>query len=500
MLGASVIFSITGSLAAQVNFYSIGNLPGGGLHSEVRDAILTTDGVLAVGTASRFGDGGDTPVKWTPSGGLVPLASDFPLNPSASFITARVIGLDGAVIGGSTRQAATGNSRTPCLWTNYGATLVRLGFLDGVTSNLNFGINGLSADASIAYGWTASASGLFTPIRYTSGGGMVALGYLRAPDNTSIPASHAVSSDGTVMAGNSYNTFDAPGLFAYRYDYTGSGPTGGIMTALPALPGGTWTFAFAMSADGTKIFGRGDSPAFPNGELIGWNLDAPPQALGSPDPSLHIGQFGGALADGSVVAMDFYDSFPEDLGDYRSFIRNPSGWFDVASILADAGVDISGWSLDVLGMSSDGLLLYGAGLHNGSSEGWIIQFPPGYLRAYGDNVPPVISSLTVSPGNLWPANHKMVGVTVAVTASDAVSTTTARIVSITSNEPDNGLGDGDTADDSVITGDLTASLRAERSGKGDGRVYTITVAVSDAAGNTSTGTVAVTVPKNQGGK
>lgn len=59
-------------------------------------------------------------------------------------------------------------------------------------------------------------------------------------------------------------------------------------------------------------------------------------------------------------------------------------------------------------------------------------------------------------------------------------------------------GGGDTPPDWVITGPLTVDLRAERSGKGSGRVYTITVECSDASGNTATKTVTVTVPHDQG--
>jgi len=41
-------------------------------------------------------------------------------------------------------------------------------------------------------------------------------------------------------------------------------------------------------------------------------------------------------------------------------------------------------------------------------------------------------------------------------------------------------------------------LRSERSGKGSGRIYTITVTCSDPAGHTVVRTVTVTVPKSQG--
>ena len=92
----------------------------------------------------------------------------------------------------------------------------------------------------------------------------------------------------------------------------------------------------------------------------------------------------------------------------------------------------------------------------------------------------------------------MVPITLAPVTSDAVGVVSLKIIGATSNEPDNGLGDGDTAGDIEITGALTLNLRAERSGTGNGHVYTITVEATDAAGNASTKTVTVSVPKSQG--
>jgi len=62
------------------------------------------------------------------------------------------------------------------------------------------------------------------------------------------------------------------------------------------------------------------------------------------------------------------------------------------------------------------------------------------------------------------------------------------------------LGDGDQAPDWQITGDLAVNLRAERSGKGTGRIYTITVECNDTSGNTATKTVTVSVPHDSGKK
>ncbi|MSO60843.1 MAG: hypothetical protein EXQ50_01915 [Acidobacteria bacterium] len=115
-----------------------------------------------------------------------------------------------------------------------------------------------------------------------------------------------------------------------------------------------------------------------------------------------------------------------------------------------------------------------------------------------DTTAPVFTSLSTNAPTLWPPNHKMVAVTVSALASDLVGVSSLKIINVTSSEPDNGLGDGDTAGDIVITGPLSVNLRAERAGKGNGRIYTITVEARDAAGNASTKTCTVFVPKSQG--
>ena len=115
-----------------------------------------------------------------------------------------------------------------------------------------------------------------------------------------------------------------------------------------------------------------------------------------------------------------------------------------------------------------------------------------------DTTAPVIAGVVANPDVLWPPNHKMRAVTVAVDVSDACDTSpTCRIVAVASNEDANGTGDGNTEPDWVTTGDLTLDLRAERSGQGAGRIYTITIECTDSSGNRSTTDVVVTVPHDQ---
>jgi RNA polymerase sigma factor (sigma-70 family) len=111
-----------------------------------------------------------------------------------------------------------------------------------------------------------------------------------------------------------------------------------------------------------------------------------------------------------------------------------------------------------------------------------------------DCEPPVIHGVAASPDLLWPPDHRMVDVTVSVSAEDNCHLAGCRITSVTSSEPTFSQGTGHTALDWQITGDLTVSLRAERSGGRTGRVYNITVECTDDSGNPSTAAVQIAVP------
>lgn len=111
---------------------------------------------------------------------------------------------------------------------------------------------------------------------------------------------------------------------------------------------------------------------------------------------------------------------------------------------------------------------------------------------------PRIDAVTPSQSALWPANHQMVPLTLSVTARDAFGgTPVCEVTAISSNEPGNGTGDGDTGPDWSIGGGLRFAVRAERAGAGTGRVYTVSVTCRDARGVYTTGSTTVLVPKNQ---
>lgn len=123
-----------------------------------------------------------------------------------------------------------------------------------------------------------------------------------------------------------------------------------------------------------------------------------------------------------------------------------------------------------------------------------------------DTTAPTLT-LTGQMIELWPPNHKYVTINLTqlvASASDgcdgSVTINNVVISQVTSDELENSGGDGNTLNDIVIAANCkSVQLRAERDGGGNGRVYTITFRVRDAAGNTTTKTAKVIVPHNGGG-
>ncbi len=95
---------------------------------------------------------------------------------------------------------------------------------------------------------------------------------------------------------------------------------------------------------------------------------------------------------------------------------------------------------------------------------------------------PTITDLVPSARELWPPNHKMRDLTLSYSATDNCGAPQC-VLSVSSNEPVNGTGDGDMSPDWEIVDATRVRLRAERAGDGAGRVYTITFTCTDSSGN-----------------
>jgi hypothetical protein len=122
----------------------------------------------------------------------------------------------------------------------------------------------------------------------------------------------------------------------------------------------------------------------------------------------------------------------------------------------------------------------------------------GAYEFQGTTSPVVITSVTANPSTLWPPNHKMKEVKVTTVTTGGSGNTQCRITKVTSNEPQNGGGKDNVSPDWQIIGNDKVLLRAERNGNGTGRIYTITVTCTDAVGSSTSKTVQVKVPHDQG--
>jgi hypothetical protein len=115
-----------------------------------------------------------------------------------------------------------------------------------------------------------------------------------------------------------------------------------------------------------------------------------------------------------------------------------------------------------------------------------------------DAVAPVVETDELS---LWPPNHKYHDITLAdciETIDDCDDDWTAAIDFVSSDEPDDDKGDGNTDGDIVIVAPDAVQLRSERQGGSNGRVYTIGFTVTDGSGNATPAVCRAVVDHDQG--
>ncbi|WP_127530110.1 sugar-binding protein [Paenibacillus kobensis] len=111
-------------------------------------------------------------------------------------------------------------------------------------------------------------------------------------------------------------------------------------------------------------------------------------------------------------------------------------------------------------------------------------------------------AISLDKAMIWPANQKMIPIQVTIDSSDVVSGLESVVLtSITSNEM---LQSDDiqkaTYNVPLLYSSDSFEVRADRSGNGEGRIYTITYAAKDLAGNVATASAIVTVPHDQSNK
>ncbi len=200
------------------------------------------------------------------------------------------------------------------------------------------------------------------------------------------------------------------------------------------------------------------------------------------------------VGDGTV---DLNWTKPRDLGDlcgYRLTYREKGTTNDV--------------TVDILG--EDKLSYQVTGLMNGLEYEFEVEglvgcpntAPSGFLSNLVTATP--VSSAVLDCGaaypsldTLWPPNHKLVPIDVLGINDPDGGPITVSIDGIFQDEPVNGRGDGNTSPDATGIGTDKASVRAERAGPGNGRVYTVFFTASNDGGAQCNGSVTVSVPKSR---
>lgn len=114
-----------------------------------------------------------------------------------------------------------------------------------------------------------------------------------------------------------------------------------------------------------------------------------------------------------------------------------------------------------------------------------------------DNRDPDCSAARPAIAVLWPPNHRLAPVEIlGVTDPDGDQVHVA-VTAVTQDESRDDRGDGSTCGDAVIGDGGAVQVRAERSGRGDGRVYRIEFTATDGRGGACDGAVSVCVPHDQ---
>jgi probable HAF family extracellular repeat protein len=211
-------------------------------------------------------------------------------------------------------------------WTRSGG-LQALGFLPGATFGYSDG-NTISADGSTIVGRSNGAGGTYA-FRWRSSGGMQNLG--AGSDSEAF----GVNADGSVIVGR---TQTPDGVRAFRWTQAGG------VELLGVLPGGFFSIAGSVSADGNIVVGNSAMASAPTQPFV-WTPSGGMVPLGVPAGASQAFA-GGISADGTVI-VGFFDKD----GERRGFRWTSTGGY------ADLGTEITPGTV-----SADGQVVVGRGL------------------------------------------------------------------------------------------------------------------------------------------
>jgi uncharacterized protein len=240
-------------------------------------------------------------------------------------------------------------------------------------------------------------------------------------------------------------------------------------------------------------------------ELATW-LATDPTGTGDPDV-LILGDLNAYAKEDPVAVFEAvgYVNLQAAFGGTEAYTYVFDGqWGSLDHALASATLfgQVTGAAAWAINADEPGVLDYNT---NFKSAGQIASLyaPDAYRSSDHDplvvgldlNTPPSCEAAMPSLTQLWPVNHRLVPVSIEGLADGLQIVITA----IYQDEPVDARagGSGATAPDATGVGTSVAHLRAERLGAGNGRVYHVDFVASDARGGSCSGTVQVSVPRDQ---
>ncbi len=355
---ALAMFAGGATSLAQVTFTGLGTLPNFNKSSALG---VSGDGLVIVGNVE--GIGGILAARWV-RGATITGATITSNSPSYAYGASH----DGSVCAGQEVNGVNQAFR----WTSAGA--VDLTIPAGYDSAQAFDVSG---DGSVLGGTLAftDITTSFEGFRWTSAG-MVPLGFLSGGGESHITK---VSADGNTLVG--YGSNSALSAMAVRWT-PGTGLVG-----LNTLGGGTFSIAKGVSGDGSVIVGQSGSSS--GLRAFKWTLATGMQSLGVLTGGTSSNAT--AISDDGLTIVGQGDS---SSGPTRTFLwTQTNGMQELETLLG--GTLPAGWVLfNPSGVSSDGKVIVGTGLHNGVQEGWVISLAPPacYANCDGNTTAPLLSA------------------------------------------------------------------------------------------------------------
>ena len=329
---------------------------------------LSGDGTTAAGTYQNA-DGTQRGFRWTSSEGLMVLDGSSP----GQSVRAADLSSDGSIVVGFT---GTGSQSRGVRWIGSVSPTTMAG-APSSQGNVAFSTN---TDGSIVAGTFISP---FEAFRWTEDGLYSRLGALPSSGSQSLD----ISADGAVVVGLS-----SPGGVPLSRPFRWTEADG--ITDIGTPPGDQFALARTISGDGSAIMG--ESWETDVGFLEGIRSPVRWTAAGGsvrmdmiPDtrfPFVQDATFDGSLMFGGVRLLD----------DTRvATIWTADGSIMLASdYLADAGVDLTGWTLTTVdGTSFGGTILAGRGVFEGESRFWVANLTGAFPTPPTITVQPTASQI-----------------------------------------------------------------------------------------------------------